>query len=176
MASIIYDKAIFSRHIQELLSEKKLNPNRLAKAIGVSPSTIGRYINKSVKPDKINIHAIAHHFKVNIPWLLRGVGPKNAIEEETNSVEHSDHHEEGPLDECFEILREIQTLDRKTFCIIKASLEGALSALKLKEEEDVMVPVERRYGERRTITQPIELERRRADRRRPKKELLEVSR
>ena len=42
-------------------------------------------------------------------------------------------------------------------------------------QEDVKVIVDRRYSERRTRTQPGELERRHADRRRPKEELVEVS-
>ena len=43
-----------------------------------------------------------------------------------------------------------------------------------EEQENVKGIVDRRYAERRTGTQPIELERRRADRRRPKEELVEV--
>ena len=165
MAKIIYDKDIFSKNIKELLSEKKLNRSRLAKAIGVSPSTIGRYLKKRVKPDRINIHAIAHHFKVKIPWLLQGVGPKYAIEEETNSVEHFSCCKGGPLDECFEMLKEIQTLDRTGFLIIKACLEGVVSALQLKGPEDLKTFVERRHAERRSKVQAIESERRRTDRR-----------
>jgi hypothetical protein len=42
-------------------------------------------------------------------------------------------------------------------------------------QEDVKVIVDRRYGERRTRTQPVESERRRTDQRRPKEELVEVS-
>ena len=42
-------------------------------------------------------------------------------------------------------------------------------------QEDVKVIVDKRYGERRTRTQPVELEHRHADRRRPKEELVEVS-
>ncbi len=42
-------------------------------------------------------------------------------------------------------------------------------------QEDVKVLVDRRYGERRTRTQTVELEHRHADRRRPKEELVEVS-
>jgi len=41
-------------------------------------------------------------------------------------------------------------------------------------QEDVKVIVDRRYGQRRTRTQTVELERRDADRRRPKEELVEV--
>ena len=41
-------------------------------------------------------------------------------------------------------------------------------------QEDVKVIVDRRYGQRRTRTQTVELERRGADRRRPKEELVEV--
>ena len=42
-------------------------------------------------------------------------------------------------------------------------------------QEDVKVLVDRRRSERRTRTQTVELERRHADRRRPKEELVEVS-
>ena len=42
-------------------------------------------------------------------------------------------------------------------------------------QEDVKVIVDRRYRDRRTRTQPIELEHRHADRRGPKEELVEVS-
>ncbi len=42
-------------------------------------------------------------------------------------------------------------------------------------QEDVKVIVDKRYSDRRTRTQPIELERRHSDRRRPKEELVEVS-
>lgn len=41
-------------------------------------------------------------------------------------------------------------------------------------QEDVKVIIDRRYGERRTRRQPCEFERRRADRRGPKEELVEV--
>jgi len=41
-------------------------------------------------------------------------------------------------------------------------------------KEDVKVIVDRRYGERRTRTQSVELERRRTDLRGPKEELVEV--
>jgi len=41
-------------------------------------------------------------------------------------------------------------------------------------QEDVKVIVDRRYGQRRTSQQPVALEFRRADRRRPKEELVEV--
>ena len=41
-------------------------------------------------------------------------------------------------------------------------------------QEDVKVIVDRRYGERRTSQQMVALERRCADRRRPKEELVEV--
>ena len=41
-------------------------------------------------------------------------------------------------------------------------------------QEDVKVLVDSRHGERRTRTQSVELERRQADRRGPKEELVEV--
>ena len=43
-----------------------------------------------------------------------------------------------------------------------------------KGQEDVKLTVDKRNGERRTSPQPVQLERRRADRRIPKEELVEV--
>jgi len=55
-----------------------------------------------------------------------------------------------------------------------AYLEKELSST-FEGQEDVKMIVDRRYDEWRTRTQPVELERRRADRRRPKEELVEIS-
>ena len=41
-------------------------------------------------------------------------------------------------------------------------------------QTDVKVVVDRRYGERRTAVQPVQMERRQADRRRPKENLVDV--
>ena len=43
-----------------------------------------------------------------------------------------------------------------------------------KGQKDVKIIVDRRYGERRTSQQPVEIERRRADRRQPKENLIEA--
>ena len=163
----IFNKAILAKNIKDLLSEKKLKQWQLAEATGISQSTICRYTKELIKkPNKNYISAIAHHFKVNIPWLLLGEGPKDAIEEEINSADFFDYPKEGPLYECLEMCRELLALDRKAFFLIHASVAGVLSALKLMTEEGIDQFVERRHGERRSVTGPIELERRRADRRR----------
>ena len=135
-------------------------------------------MNEALKkrPNKKYIREIAQHLKVNIRWLLRGEGPKDAIEEETKPVEYARYPEACLLDECLEMFREILILDRKSFFVMKASVEGVLSALKEKGQEDIKQVVERRHGERRTISQPIELERRRNNnRRKSKEELMRVS-
>jgi len=54
-----------------------------------------------------------------------------------------------------------------------ACLENKLCST-FEGKEDVKVIVDRRYGERRTRTQSVESERRRADRRGSKEELVEV--
>ncbi len=59
---------------------------------------------------------------------------------------------------------------RRPYVYLKKELHGTFEG-----QEDVKVIVDRRYGERRTRTQPVELECRRADRRRPKEELVQVS-
>lgn len=54
-----------------------------------------------------------------------------------------------------------------------AHLENELRST-FKKQEDVKVIVDRRNGKRRKNRQAVKLERRRADRRRPKEELVEV--
>ena len=58
---------------------------------------------------------------------------------------------------------------RQPYAFLEKELRSAF-----KGQEDVKVIVDRRYGERRTRTQAVESERRGADRRRPKEELVEV--
>jgi len=63
-----------------------------------------------------------------------------------------------------------------TYIVIRrpyAYLEKELRST-FKEQEDVKIIVDRRIGERRKIRQAVKLERRRADRRRPKEQLIEV--
>lgn len=54
-----------------------------------------------------------------------------------------------------------------------AHLEDELGRT-FERQKDIKVVVDRRYAERRTRQRPIPLERRQADRRRPKEELVEV--
>ncbi len=54
-----------------------------------------------------------------------------------------------------------------------AHLEKELRSV-FKGEEDVNVIVDKRYGERRKRQQAVEIERHKANRRRPKEELVEV--
>ncbi len=64
----------------------------------------------------------------------------------------------------------------KTLIIIQlpyAYLEAELRAV-FEGQEDVQVIVDRNKRERRTMQQPVAVERRRADRRRPKEEILKV--
>ncbi len=58
---------------------------------------------------------------------------------------------------------------RRPYAYLDKELYGTFEG-----QEDVKVLVDRRHGERRTRTQPVELERRRTDRRGPKEELVEV--
>lgn len=58
---------------------------------------------------------------------------------------------------------------RRPYARLEKELRSAF-----KEQEDVKVALDRRYGERRKRRQPVAIERRRADRRRPKDELVEV--
>lgn len=49
-----------------------------------------------------------------------------------------------------------------------------LLAKSFEARKDVEIIVDRRYGERRTRRQPVAVERRRAERRRPKEEVIQV--
>jgi hypothetical protein len=58
---------------------------------------------------------------------------------------------------------------RRPYAFLEKELRSAFEG-----QKDVEVMVDRRYRERRTRRQAVESERRRADRRRPKEELVEV--
>ena len=53
-----------------LLKENEISSYKLAKAIGVSQSTIANYLNGKVKPSSIILKQIAFFFNVDFDWLL----------------------------------------------------------------------------------------------------------
>ena len=68
-----------------------------------------------------------------------------------------------------ETAQAMKILIRRPYAYLEKELRTAFDG-----QEDVKVIVDRRYRERRESSQPVALERRRADRRRPKEELVEV--
>ncbi len=79
----------------------------------------------------------------------------------------------------FKIVKAVPTSEEKAgimSIIIQrpyAHLEKELCSV-FKGEKDVKIIVDRRYEERRTTQQAVEIDRRRADRRQPKEELIEA--
>jgi hypothetical protein len=59
---------------------------------------------------------------------------------------------------------------RRTYASLEKKLRSAF-----KEQEDIRVILDRRHGERRKRQQPVAIDRRKADCRRPKEELVEVA-
>lgn len=59
-----------SIRLEELIFEKKSNPNKIATAIGVSTITIYRYLNNSRTPTLENTIALANYFDCTIDYLV----------------------------------------------------------------------------------------------------------
>lgn len=60
----------FAEKLKELRSQQKISQEELAKAIGVSRSTIAGYETKSREPDLSTLVKIATYFNVSVDYLI----------------------------------------------------------------------------------------------------------
>ena len=61
--------------LKHLREEKKISQEKLAKAIGVSRSTIAMWETGNSQPDHDNLKLLAQYFKVSIDFLLNNPSP-----------------------------------------------------------------------------------------------------
>lgn len=65
----------FSRRLKTLMAEKGILKVSLAKAAGVAPAAIGRYVEEGRIPEAPILLKIAHAFQVSVEYLLTGKNP-----------------------------------------------------------------------------------------------------
>jgi transcriptional regulator with XRE-family HTH domain len=60
----------FPEKLRQAMHEKRCKPADVAKAMGISPSVVSRYLSERNKPSFDNIIAISHYLNVSPEWLL----------------------------------------------------------------------------------------------------------
>ena len=81
----------FRERLGKTIKEKGYNESRLAKATGISPSTIANYRNGITKPDKTKLRIICNQLGVSVDWMLTGVeSSTNMTNQDTPGYQKSD--------------------------------------------------------------------------------------
>ena len=60
----------FPEKLRQLMHEKRCKSADVAKATGINPSVLSRYLSGRNKPSSDNIIAISHYLNVSPEWLL----------------------------------------------------------------------------------------------------------
>jgi len=60
----------FPEKLRQVMHEKRCKSADVAKATGISPSVLSRYLSGRNKPNSDNILAISHYLNVSPEWLL----------------------------------------------------------------------------------------------------------
>ncbi len=74
-----YNDNHFRDNLAYLMVMQGRTGREVAKAVGITPCSISRYLNGVRKPDVENVIKIARFFNVTIDWLL-GVSSENSEE------------------------------------------------------------------------------------------------
>ena len=72
----------FGKELRELLKERNLSQETIAKAIGVSQRAVSKWINGQSEPTESNIVACAKYFNITADEIL-GIDSPNSTEEIT---------------------------------------------------------------------------------------------
>lgn len=72
----------FRERLGRTIKEKGYNESKLAKATGISPSTIANYRNGVTKPDKTKLRTICEKLGVTVEWMLTGNDSLNMVSED----------------------------------------------------------------------------------------------
>src|ERR1700688_4998705 len=73
------DKSAFVQRLKTIL-EHWPSADRLARAMGVSPSAFRKWLKGEAEPSRERLVALAHAAGVGIAWLAEGEGPTPAFE------------------------------------------------------------------------------------------------
>ena len=60
----------FKERLREILKERELNYNTLAKRTGIPVTTLSNYINRSSSPSIIQLRILADYFDCSIDYLV----------------------------------------------------------------------------------------------------------
>lgn len=80
----------FRERLGRTIKEKGYNESKLAKATGISPSTIANYRNGVTKPDKTKLRTICEKLGVTVEWILTGDDSLNMTSQEAPTYQKSD--------------------------------------------------------------------------------------
>ena len=70
----------FPKNLRQTMHEKRCKSADVAKATGVSPSVLSRYLSGRNKPSSDNIITISHYLNVSPEWLLSSSDAPQSIQ------------------------------------------------------------------------------------------------
>jgi phage repressor protein C with HTH and peptisase S24 domain len=90
------DKSAFVERLKTILQHWP-SADRLARAMGVSPSAFRKWLKGEAEPSRERLVALAHAASVGVAWLAEGEGPTPSFEEAGDTRRRSKGHE-TPID------------------------------------------------------------------------------
>ena len=70
----------FPEKLRQAMFEKRCKSADIAKATGINPSVLSRYLSGANKPSSDNIIAISHYLNVSPEWLLSSLDAPESIQ------------------------------------------------------------------------------------------------
>jgi phage repressor protein C with HTH and peptisase S24 domain len=86
------EKSAFVERLQMILAHWP-SADRLARAMGVSPSAFRKWLKGEAEPSRERLIALAHAAKVGVAWLAEGEGPAPAFEDVNGNGRRSNGRE-----------------------------------------------------------------------------------
>jgi phage repressor protein C with HTH and peptisase S24 domain len=86
------DKSAFVERLKTILQHWP-SVDRLARAMGVSPSALRKWLKGEAEPSRERLVALAHAASVGVAWLAEGEGPTPTFEQPSDNRRRSGEHE-----------------------------------------------------------------------------------
>ena len=80
----------FPEKLRQIMFEKRCKSAHIAKATGINPSVLSRYLSGANKPSSGNIIAISHYLNVSPEWLLSSSDAPESKKPAHNISTHKD--------------------------------------------------------------------------------------
>ena len=123
------------RRLTKLIKEKGISKYRLAKDLGVPPSTVRSWINYNISPREPNIEKLANYFQVHPAWLRyteESYAPK--FQDRSLRIDSEIRQFTKEYPECLPYLEEVIELFINEY---KKASADTLSQLKSKQSDDI---------------------------------------